>query len=1008
MRVVRPRYLPLCLVPVVIACSSAPSEDSALGLGRSALGGIEGSMEVALDAPWRIEPVVEIDGAVRYGQIPIQISIHDANQAASDSTYGTARNAAVTPRLGNFCDLVIEQRHGAVVVGTRKSFSELIEVEATIGSWAPGGAPPPHQVCKPALGHACEGLRDIGPTSEWHAGAWYQPLGPMTPGRDIPLALKARLTRDPATSCSSSNEADFLTITNYVKVHLGEAPLPRFDAGWLYGDLHYHAQGTDNEGEAGYHNRGVIRAIGAMGVDFVLASDHASASEQIVDVDVERYLAVFAFDPTGGVLRDMNGTRFRHLHRELWRSGGVNAEALLGPGGAPQGYASHGVVPRVLLGGEVDVIGEIGKSWDGEGYTFGNGLRFDLDRLCGGWDLGDLSTTSCDPKKLRHDVGDAILFRDVQGIHDYGYSRAHLVYLPKSSKDEGAFVASHSGKYGGGGRRLAKSFDGLEGVLPEIERKGYAFLAHHVPGGSCPGRDHGGYQPNGAALMADLDGGEGPDAAPYTDTMLAHAFESPAVLGLEFWNEDTRLCTSIGQGDAREIGFGEPGLLQFENFARPGYVSGQFELAPWYEKSNQSFQYTTGAVEWTLHHGAASWDKLLREGIDPVRTGTLTWLPSGDPRRVFMGGGSDAHGDFNYRREGYMRGTTKITDTAIAKVRNLVYAGAPAAPNPTHAVFDPSATTTTVKATTSTTGTASGTTTSTTTSTSTSSKTVDPSTSTVDPGSLVLNPGAPEIPVPHTQEQIVDAFADGNFSVTDGPAIRLVVDKNRNGIVDAGDTPMGGIVELNGEETLPVLVEWLSTPEFGAVNEIQLYVGVQNGKDANRSARTYAVAGHGPRAWGVASSEVVSSYSSNGRTYSQMKDGYWADPTGMLRVYPTAALSGSRRIDLPIAAFQAADGRAPDRLYVRAFAATQQQDPAACATSDVARRSGACIRRYAFTNPVWAIPAPKPWTGECLPHRPRAMDRDSDGIPDGCDPCPDTSASVCLPRPPIWDVRISK
>lgn len=977
----RPRYLPLCLLPFVTACVANGSSDPELGKSTQALGGIEGSMEAALDAPWRIEPSINSDGSMSYGQIPIQISIHDANQAASDSgrhqiilsTAGsTVLYIPTTPRIGKFCELVVEENNGTI--RTHKQFNQLIEVESTTGSWKPGGATPPHQVCKPWTG-TCSALQDIGPTSEWHAGAWFTPSGTMTPGRDIPLTLKARLTRDPATSCSSTNADEFLTITNHVKVHLGEAPLPRFDNGWLYGDLHYHSQGTDNEGEAGYHYRGVVRALGAMGVDFALASDHASSSNQIVDVDVNVAPFKIELESTSGVLRDMNDARFRMLHNEAWRAGGVNAEALSGPGGGyPQGYKSHGVVPRIIVGGEVDVIGEIGKGWDNKGYFFGNGLRYDVNRLCGGWFTHPITIDGdCNNATLRFDAGDAILFKDVQGVHDYGFTRAHMVYLPKSSKDASAFVGSFTGKYGGGGRRLTKTFEGREGVLPEIERKGYAFLAHHVPGGSCPNKDHGGLQPNGASLMTNLDGGEGPDVAPYTDTMLAQAFQSPAVLGLEFWNEDTRLCTDLGKGDAKELGYDAPGDYEFKKLERKGYQTGQFELSPWYDKSNQSFQHTTTATEWTLHHGAASWDKMLREGIDPVLTSSLTWLPAGDPRRVFMGGGSDAHGDFNYRREGYMRGTTEITDTAIAKVRNLIFTGAPDAPRPdvvgptTGGVFTASKSTAAL-------GTTFG-------------------------KDLVLDPGTPPPPMPHTQEEIVGALQSGNFSVTDGPAVRLVIDKNRNGIVDAGDTPMGGIVELNGEATLPILVEYMSTPEFGEITDLQLYVGVESGGGVDdHVSRTYAVSGHGPRAAGIASSDVDFGYTSGGRTYSHMKDGYWADPTGALRMYPSIGLSGTRRIDLPIAAFQSANGRAPERMYVRAFAATRAKDATACATNDVAKRSGACIRRYAFTNPVWAIPAPN----RCVA-TPRAMDRDGDGIPDGCDACPGTSRPFCeaIPRGPI-------
>lgn len=38
---------------------------------------------------------------------------------------------------------------------------------------------------------------------------------------------------------------------------------------------------TDNEGESGYAYRNVVRALGAMGLDFVFATDHASNSVQI-------------------------------------------------------------------------------------------------------------------------------------------------------------------------------------------------------------------------------------------------------------------------------------------------------------------------------------------------------------------------------------------------------------------------------------------------------------------------------------------------------------------------------------------------------------------------------------------------------------------------------------------------------------------------------------------------------------------------------------------------------
>ncbi len=257
---------------------------------------------------------------------------------------------------------------------------------------------------------------------------------------------------------------------------------------------------------------------------------------------------------------------------------------------------------------------------------------------------------------------------------------------------------------------------------------------------------------------------------------------------------------------------------------------------------------------------------------------------------------------------------------------------------------------------------------------------------------------------PHTQEQVVATLQAGRFSVTDGPALRIAIDRNRNGVIDDGDTPMGGIVELYGEDTLPVVVEWQSTAEFGPVTDVQLHVGVHAGSGVDdRHARTYAVQGHGTRAAGVASSAVDSSYVSNGRTYQHMKDGYWIDPTGALRVWLPygSGLAGRRSIDLPIAAFEAAPGRRPERMFVRAFAQTAQKDAAACATLQ-GQQTGACIRRYAYTNPIWTVDGPRPG-GVCPTDRPRALDRDGDELPDGCDPCPtraDHTFCMVIAQPP--------
>jgi hypothetical protein len=336
-------------------------------------------------------------------------------------------------------------------------------------------------------------------------------------------------------------------------------------------------------------------------------------------------------------------------------------------------------------------------------------------------------------------------------------------------------------------------------------------------------------------------------------------------------------------------------------------------------------------------------------GLDPTRTSELSWLAPGEPRRFFMAGGSDAHGDLNYRRAGYYQGTTEITDAAIGSPRNLVQ---------------------------------------------------------VDRAAAVAVAGGENPPVVYRHETVVQALASGNFAVTDGPAFRMVIDRNQNGGLDSEDTPMGGILHLYGEETLPLLVEWKSTPEFGAVAMIDLYVGVQGGA----YERTYAPYRHGTRGLGISPGlpSSLSGYMEGGLNYVLLDDGYWhvtRTATTSLRIsgspdeepdvfpppsdepLPANVYTGVRAMTLDLSAFNAAQSVPGQRFFVRAFARTHSQ--ANCSSGlDLYRP---CVERYAFTNPVWAITQPD--DGTCS-EDPQTLDRDGDGLPDGCDPEPD-------PVPPV-------
>src|SRR5262249_36689314 len=149
----------------------------------------------------------------------------------------------------------------------------------------------------------------------------------------------------------------FITLRNYVRVYLAPDPLPRFDNRWVYGDFHYHAQATDNEGEAAYNYRGVVRAMGAMGLDFLFATERASSSPQIIDADLPPYYAIPEIvhshgdkvresdvNFTMGILRDMDADRYAFCHGLIYAENGANRQAALqGLNRWPQNYLSYGV-----------------------------------------------------------------------------------------------------------------------------------------------------------------------------------------------------------------------------------------------------------------------------------------------------------------------------------------------------------------------------------------------------------------------------------------------------------------------------------------------------------------------------------------------------------------------------------------------------------------------------------------------------------------------------------------
>ncbi len=956
----RMRKLPLGgLAALLIACGTAPDgfvgdgagldPDGETGTVKQRVASVMGGAEFGLDAPWRLEPI-GVDYVYQtgtYAPIPIVVSLNDASMQTDPETkkpYGTfcgvriheAWNDGAThydPLDPNAHDPDVQPWQLDTYI--KPTDAALREIERS-DKWSNSSdIAPNHRLCRHWRGDNCVNELDASRSAEWHATVAYVPqqllgagthaqhFSPIRSGDDVKLTITAEFAKI-GTSCAATGTMQ--RISEPVTIHLGEGELPRFDNGWVYGDLHYHSQGTDNDGENGYAYRPTLQAMRAMGLDFAFATDHASDSAQVTDLDplfidkmpdvpyTPQFLEEMAQDLLNNLLksatvlqsidaaRDMNPSRFAYLRKWLNNPAndlrpGANAEAM-------RSFTGGTRAPRLFLGGEVDVIPEISEAEKQSGMlSYGNKKSYRWGASCyelppeflavGRYTTLDACPTGRNDLLENVSEGGRYMVKDIQGLLQRMNARQHVVYLPKDGTRDDAFVSSHSGLYGGAHERLKDI------LRPEYTNtmtgKGYGFLAHPMSGAS-----------------GDGFGRLGPDIIPYSDVQLKTAFDSPTILGLQLWNEDTRMSRGAWQGAAP-----------------PAY--------------------------WDLHNGAAAWDKMLQWGLRPSQTGSLSWIPSGMPRRVYMAGGSDAHGDWNYRREGATSGTEYLTDSALGKPRNLVNVG-------------------------------------------------------LTRPESVLSADGSSVGV-FTQEQITSALAAGAFSVTDGPAVRIAIDSNNNGVIDAGDVPMGSVGYL-GTGTVPVIIEWLSTSEFQPVASLDVYVGAAS--TVTDKTVVYAPANHGARPADGTGVLDPYSYMSGGTAYRQLKDGYMADRTGLLHIVPTPAdyvgsqYHGRRTILIrasdytvgtatdnatygpevckgnfycrkpgfaelceytctqPVThSYEYQSAQTPNRMYVRAFARTGT--PPICAGTSATALSwqarGKCSERLAYTNPVWMVPRPPLWGG---------------------------------------------
>ena len=963
----------------------------------------------AIDAPWRLEPI-PAQGGYTYGKVPIVVSFRQAiNEMGRE--YGAEMRKVLDAGpdiwVGKVTDVeVVEYVEHTPYPTTSIRPAQFREIERK-RELSTKAREPSHEICRPFLGEACDSILYVTDTDEWHAVFWYTPRTPMTPGRNLHLQV---------TVVTVSGGNDRHEWTSSLVVHAGEAPLPRFGDGWLYGDLHYHSQMTGNEGEYGHAYRNVARMLGALGIDFVFTTDHASNGEQSLGrVTVGRcgslagsicsnYDATFDYQKkctdegktmqcqkySAVEARDLNQSKFAAAKWFIYKPGGANdavaRDAEFGFGR----LRSANILPQLYLGEEVDAQPEMSAREFQDGVIYyGDGLKYPWPDVYGclaahgpqacrntysqpygphdfrSYIVRDSEGTSVE-EKAGSTVDEKAHFLHLKSVAEKltGFlensdshlksfiepivvpARQHLVYLPTdASLSPAGWIASDTTRFGGAGKHL-------EDVIREVEaNKGYTFLAHPLVGA----------QP----------GGPGPDVVPYSDIALDRAWSSTAVLGLQFWNEDyNRIIHSTNQ---------YPTLLYDHDRKYALWAPFRLDLSfPWtWEPKGLGAPPTpqdSGPLvheDLWLYDGAYTWDRYLRKGLNPADTARLKWLPKGEPRKWYMAGGSDAHGDFNYRITGQLCEhrwcIDGIEDAAIAKTRDLVQVSQPPAGNP-----------------------------------------------------------PPDLPSAkrYTHRQVIDALRAGRFSVTNGPAIRIAIDKNRNGRIDDGDFPMGSTFDLFPGEQIPLLVEWESTPEFGPLAQIDVYVGTPSS--------TFAPKGHGPVI------PTVPYYTDAPLNRNRDFGNYRPDPSGALQVKlvtgksdastvpgvsPEMRLHGIAQIFLSPQQFGISSA---DHLlfYVRAFARTRDGNSAAyhkeCPPFGTAGSN--CGSGRTYSNPIWGR-----FNVKCPTGKPKAMpghgghfgglgpkaaapflDADGDGVPDICerdvpDPCAAAGGGPGPPPPSSLD-----
>lgn len=1051
-----------------------------------------GGYEFAIDAPWRIEMRPQIDGSMGWGNIPVYINFSDIDALDIHGNYCPG-GASTLEKVIAICKdakplkvnkVQVFQRDDVtwsqLSVQERQSFNPWVlkqtvdngveaefwhEIEVSRGVWqdntplafgsfdetqiaSANNSGVNNELCQSHKSQSpcSERFMSLARVSEWHGLSYFTPDLSLLEAASSNELLKVKL-KVVAYVDSLDDDGAFHKNSRYISyltVNLGQK-LPKFDhqAGstqaetslsqWAYGDLHFHSQGTDNTGEMGYSYRSALQAMNAMGLDFAIASDHASNNKQVSFINVAEgrsFLDQIIFDP----FRDL--ASFLAIDVRGWTIDWLEDPELFGVGDmTPTRWSNHWYllngqsnnsitqraganlaservfdnylstqsnlnIPTLILGGEVDAAPETDFN-DIQNNIIGvvKDAKYDFNRACidlpndplsetliGDYDsikellvdhgypfsfpyhdrdINDPEESICSQEKLAVRVSmvpERYILKDVQA-KTLEPGRQHFIHIPSNPNDPNAGIMSDTNDFGGASKRL---IDHINNDY-EAGNKGYFFLAHpaNMPSGTGQGR-------------------LGPDGYPYSKVQLQDAMKSRFFLGLQAWNENDHFKSRIESDVSTDYSPAcETEDCQAETYFKQGatYRPARRVFAEGAEKIEREFcgslseienllrdlpyQHTVTRnihvcdkniegtiVKWTeddkllsfdfenetsndikrMVRGAELLDTLNMWGLDRDFTRTIEWLQEDEPRRVWFAGGSDSHGDWNHRRHGYAFGVSDISDSAIGTPRNLVKVGMPSGNSAEHNGKQ---------------GTA------------------------------------------YSHEQILNGLMSGNFVVTDGPILRIVVDKNKNGVIDDDDVEMGDYIPDHDCLEVDLLVEWRSTPEFGGVEEINLVVGAFDNLIHQRGFRFV------PRGFSSSDHTVdnipsicvdvsdisgqcnyLNLDSDNDRRSSSEENidrltNSTIDSKHIIRPEQSEQFYGLKAVTLNISDYKifqynAINGngiaaRNPDRLFIRAVASTEFRIDSSenkwrsetGLSGQCSSKNRDCVARFAYTNPIF-------------------------------------------------------